>query len=99
MPRSTAQVTDFFKWRPEADLEPWFEADASYPRRLVPIAPAGRRALWILMAGMASAIPAVLLLALFDPHYLLVLGVIVLAEFGFPIWFLWRIRGRVKEVD
>ncbi|MEW9615640.1 hypothetical protein AB3G45_17645 [Shinella sp. S4-D37] len=91
-------MSDFFKWRPETGLEPWFEIDPHHPRRLVPVASAGRRALWILMAGMASAIPLVLLLALLDPHYLVVLVAILLVELGFPIWFLWTIRGRVREM-
>ena len=91
-------MSDFFKWQSEAGLEPWFETDPHHPRRLVPVAPEGRRALWILMAGMASAIPLVLLLALLDPHYLVVLAAILLVEFGFSIWFLWKIRGRVREM-
>ncbi|MCO5139962.1 MULTISPECIES: hypothetical protein [unclassified Shinella] len=92
-------MSDFFKWRPETGLEPWYETDPHHPRRLVPVAPSGRRALWILMAGMASAIPLVLLLlALLDPHYLVVLVVILSVEFGFPTWFLWKIRGRVREI-
>lgn len=91
-------MSDFFKWQPEAGLEPWFETDPHHPRRLVPVAPKGRRALWILMAGMASAIPLVLLLAFINPHYLVVLAAILLVEFGFPMWFLWKIRGRVREM-
>ena len=90
-------MNDFLKWSPESGLKPWFETDPNHARRLVPISSEGRWTLWILMMAMASAIPAVLLLALFDPHYLVVLGVILLAEFGSPIWFLWRIRGRIKE--
>lgn len=92
-------MNDFFKWRPESGLAPWFEKDLYHPRRLVPVTSEGRRALWVLVAGMASAIPVVMLLALFDPHYLVVLAVILVAEFGTPIWFLWTIRGRVKEVS
>lgn len=96
--RGAMSANDFFKWNPEAGLEPWFEIDPYYSRRLVPVTPQGRQALWILVAGMGSAIPLVLLLALFDPHYLVVLVAILLVEFGFPIWFLWSIRGRVRKV-
>jgi hypothetical protein len=28
---------------------------------------------------------------------LVVLAAILLVEVGFPVWFLWRIRGRVRE--
>lgn len=91
-------MNDFFKWMPDSGLSPWFETDPRHPRRLVPVASEGRRALWILMAGMASAIPLVFLLALFNPHHMVVLVAVLLIEFGFPIWFLWGIRARVKEV-
>lgn len=53
-----------FKWRPDIDLKPGFETDPHCDQLLVPAASEGRRTLWILMAGIASAVPLVFLFAL-----------------------------------